>query len=262
MTDNWVGVILNNYQAVMAIPWRKKFGITYCYDVPFIQQLGVFSKDDSAKNVLHPYLFSFCRYGDYNFNYASTHQLPDQKLQTNFILNLGAEFNLVKQHYSKDLLNNLKRAEKFSLTYANATIDDAVTMFKTLYSPRFRDVSAKDYNNFRNLCNSLDAKEQVIVRQVKSASGATLSIALFLKDEHRIYNIMNATTSEGKKFEANPYLLSEVIKEFAGTNLIFDFEGSDIPGIKQFYQKFGAQQQPYHRIHFNHLHPPFKWLKR
>ena len=44
MSDDWNGIVVNNYDCVMPIPWRKKFGIRYCYDVPFVQQLGWFSQ--------------------------------------------------------------------------------------------------------------------------------------------------------------------------------------------------------------------------
>ena len=57
--ENWSGIILNDYEAVMPVPWKKKFGIIYCYEVPFIQQLGWFSNNEDDFNDVffyHPYL--------------------------------------------------------------------------------------------------------------------------------------------------------------------------------------------------------------
>src|SRR3954449_9121354 len=42
MADNWSGLIMNDYAAVMPIIWRRKWGIRYVYNAPFIQQLGLF----------------------------------------------------------------------------------------------------------------------------------------------------------------------------------------------------------------------------
>jgi hypothetical protein len=53
---------------------------------------------------------------------------------------------------------------------------------------------------------------------------------------------MNSTLPEGKKKEANYFLLSRLWMEFEGSGMIFDFEGSDIPGVKEFYKKFGGLQ--------------------
>src|SRR5215210_5206946 len=44
MTDNWQGIVVNDYDCVMPVPWRKKIRVKYCYDVPFIQQLGWFQQ--------------------------------------------------------------------------------------------------------------------------------------------------------------------------------------------------------------------------
>ena len=41
MAQNWHGIVINDFQAVMPLPWKKKFGILYAYTPPFMQQLGV-----------------------------------------------------------------------------------------------------------------------------------------------------------------------------------------------------------------------------
>ena len=71
-----------------------------------------------------------------------------------------------------------------------------------------------------------------------------------------------STTDMGRKLSAMHMLLDNVFKEFAGTPLIFDFEGSDVLGIKAFYQSFDAVNEPYYHVHYNHLPIPFRWLKR
>ena len=43
--DQWDALILDDYVAVMPIPWRKKYGITYVYPPLWLLQLGIFSKN-------------------------------------------------------------------------------------------------------------------------------------------------------------------------------------------------------------------------
>jgi len=180
MAINWSGIVLNNYDAVMPIPWRKKLGITYCYDVPFMQQLGVFTKPGFNALNLQEELFKFCKYGHYNFNYASLFKKDQCTQQTNFIINLAQGFSSIKQRYNKDLLSNLKRAENFSLSYKTANLADAITAFKSLYANRFTHMRDQDYENFSRLCKQLQSQQQAFVRQVQNAAGEMLSIALFL----------------------------------------------------------------------------------
>ena len=69
---------------------------------------------------------------------------------------------------------------------------------------------------------------------------------------------MPTTTPLGRKQYAMHFLLDNLFKEYAGTTRLFDFEGSDLAGVKKFYEQFGSINQPYLHWHFNHL--PW-WLR-
>ena len=45
----WDLLVLNDYEAVMPIPFVRKFGIKFVHNPKLCQQLGVFSKEDSAE---------------------------------------------------------------------------------------------------------------------------------------------------------------------------------------------------------------------
>src|SRR3954465_4726 len=65
LADNWSGLVINDYTAVMPIVWRKKWGIRYTYDAPFIQQLGLFGTCNSYDlKVAIDATMEYIRYGD------------------------------------------------------------------------------------------------------------------------------------------------------------------------------------------------------
>ena len=158
--------------------------------------------------------------------------------------------------------NNLKKANRENLVFAAEDYHTAIDLFNQLYHSRTPHVTAQDYENFRSLCAKLSGQGNVLARKVSAANGELLAVALLLKDEGRIYNMMNSTTEKGRKTEANHFLFDRIFEEFAGSNLLFDFEGSDIQGIKNFYEKFGSINQPYCSLHFNRLLFPLNILKR
>lgn len=43
MAVNWDGLVLGDYEAVMPLTWKKKWGIKYLYQPAFFQQGGIFS---------------------------------------------------------------------------------------------------------------------------------------------------------------------------------------------------------------------------
>ena len=53
MAKHWDALVLDDYEAVMPLPWNKKFGIGYLYTPPFIQQLGIFSKTKVSDAIQH-----------------------------------------------------------------------------------------------------------------------------------------------------------------------------------------------------------------
>ena len=264
MADNWNGIIINEYDAVMPLPWRKKLGIKYCYDVPFIQQLGWLGNNNFInKEEIIEALFSFCRYGDYSFNYTNigVKNYRGTRQCNNYILDLSVGYDAIQHHYTTDLLSNLKKSGKEIFLYQDGDMEEAISLYKSLYHKRIRHVKENEFKNFHDLCKILAGKNQVIVKKVADKNKETAAIALLLKYEKRLYNIMNSTTANGRKAAANHFLFDKIINEFAGQKLILDFEGSDIAGIKHFYENFGASNQPYYKLHFNKLPFPLKLFK-
>ena len=119
-----------------------------------------------------------------------------------------------------------------------------------------------DFNKFNSLCKKLKNNGNAFGKSVRNDKGELLAIALFLKDNKRIYNLMPTTFNDGRKQMAMHYLLDSLFKEFAGQNLIFDFEGSDLPGVKAFYLQFGSINEPYNLWHFNKLIWPLNLIKK
>ena len=99
-------------------------------------------------------------------------------------------------------------------------------------------------------------------RDAVNKKGEILSTALLLFDGKRFYNMMNTTTDKGRKMSSNHYLMNSIIQEFAGQPYIFDFEGSDLPGVKAFYENFGAANEQYFHIKYNNLPWTVKLIKR
>ena len=264
MCNRWDGFVIDNYKCVMALPWKQKAGIRYSYAVPFIQQLGLVGncEEVSYQDLLSEIKKNF-RYGDIFFNYNHLPPLTPLIENTNFVLDMNKTYDELALVFSSDLKKNLKSASKNDLSIANdVPPETAIELFQTHYQRRMSHVPATAYKNFRRLCKELQKKEMVLTRTTVNTKGEILSIALLLKDSKRIYNLMNTTTKVGRDLKANHYLFNEIIREFSGTNLLLDFEGSDLPGVKEFYQNFGPINQPYFHYHFNLLPFPLNQLKK
>lgn len=260
LADNWWGIVLNDYKMVMPVPWRSKFGVRYCYHVPFIQQLGIFcGKKIPNEKVFLERLFSICRYGDYPFNFGNS--IGKMEAFTNYILPLDRKYEDIAKGFSIDTVQNIRKSEGQAFTYEKAEIDEAFYCYRKLYG-HLSGVTNEQFERFRKLCFFIGKNDKIIIRKVSASNGKLLAIALLPADGNRMYNLMNSTLPEGKNNEANYFLLSRLWMEFETSGITFDFEGSDIPGVRDFYKKFGGINQPYSKLHFNYLPWPLRLLKK
>ncbi|HEY1870806.1 MAG TPA: hypothetical protein VGG71_07085, partial [Chitinophagaceae bacterium] len=152
MADNWDGIVGGDYEFIMPVAWRKKFKIKYCYDVPFIQQLGAFGnalRQNELNECIKLMLQSF-RYGNYSFNHFNN--IEGGKVCNNYMLSLASNYRSTSFFYSDKLKADLSKAVKNSIEYTKAGTDEVIELFRELYAERIPNVTAKDYRNFYALC--------------------------------------------------------------------------------------------------------------
>ncbi|HVZ25044.1 MAG TPA: hypothetical protein VG842_03270 [Sediminibacterium sp.] len=260
--DHWAGMVLDDYAGVMALPFRIKWGIRYVYHPAFLQQTGLIGSipAEGLSRVI-PAIYRQFSYGDIPFHFGN---LPDGhipvKERTNLILKLDAAYSDLASHYRQDLKQSLRIAAAADTTYRAIPVEDGADFYR--YCFRHRPfISEKEHIRFRQLCQFLFTQDACFARGIFKGN-TLLASALLLKDDKRIYLIANAVLPEERKTRANHGLIDALIREKAGSGLLLDFEGSDIPGVKNFYLSFAAEEQPYYYWHFNRLPWPLRLWKR
>jgi hypothetical protein len=265
MASCWAAVVVNDYEVLLPFCYKKKIGITYLYMPPFLQQLGMIGKTTPAVfEEIKQKLFSIVSYGDFMVNaYTNNFLQVPTSIKTNFELKLNKPHENLLRTFHTDFRRLLKRANNNKLQYLNSfDTNEAIELYYQNYASRFEH-QVKDYKiRFQQLAHKLQQQHQCFVRKVVNAENEILSVGLYLKDDFRIYNIANTTTSKGRKLASNFLLFNEVFKEFENSQLIFDFEGSDLSGVKEFYELFKPNTTNYFHWHINNLPWFLKMLKK
>jgi hypothetical protein len=265
MVKNWKGIVINDYETIFPLCIKQKFGIQYLYTPPFIQQLGFIGNNELVTKNIIAAIFETVKYGSVNLNFGNTNfnTIQQCKVHNNFVIDLNQKYHYIKANYKKSIDYSLSKASKQNLKYTtDISFENAVENYQKHNQQALQHVNLDDYKNLGKVLTILQKEEKVIVRKVVNSANETLSIAVLLKDNKRIYNLINYTNNEGRQAEANYFLYDKILEEFTETPMLFDFEGSDLPGIKSFYEKFGATNQPYFHWHFNQLPFFLKWIKK
>lgn len=263
MAAHWDALVLNDYEAVMPLTWRKKYGIRYLYQPPFCQQLGITGRKASYQNEIHHFLSLAQKHFRFieiflNFDNAYTGTIA----RNNFILSLAANYEELYANFKNDLKSDISKARNNNGINYTALTDYKmiIRLYKAQYGKRFAHVGNEDYRRLGNLCRHLQQNEGLVMRG-SFAGEKPLALSLLLNRNNRLYLLISVTPPEGRQLYANHLHMSETIKEFSNRHLILDLEGSDLPGVAHFYKSFGCINQPYYYLRCNNLPFAIKCLK-
>lgn len=270
MSPGWEALVWDDYRAVMPLCPKKKWGIRYLVQPAFVQQQGIFSEETITAELLQSFLRKMtehARFAEMTLNYgnAAAAGIPGLRVtqRNNFILSLETSYEKRREGFGSYLKQRFNRATKNDIEYRTSTdVRRAISLYQSLYQRRLPAFTDDVYASFTDLCLRYQEQNRVIIREVVS-TGSTdpLALTLLLSDGQRIYNMASSLLPEGKKLLANYHLFHEIIREFSGSGMILDLEGSDVPGIAFFYEKLADINQTYPFVRFNNLPWPLRWLK-
>ncbi len=262
---DWQALVLNDYQAVMPLTGRIKWGIQYLYQPFLCAQLGVFGgKTDQPvmaaflQNIPRKY-----RYIDICLNAGNDLPAgtPGLYFRDNYVLSLKPEIGELTQHYRENTLRNIRKAEKAGLTVETGFSFDVVIKLARKEKRTAGNGDTREFLQLHALLHEMKNPEQVQSWGVRNKEGEWIATALFFFHANRAYYILVGNTPEGRESGASHLLIHSFIEKQAGTCLLLDFEGSDVPGLAFFYSGFGATLEKYPCLKWNRLPWFLKWVK-
>ena len=245
VADNWDALILDDYKAVMPLPWRSKYFIKYIYPPCWTQQLGVFSIHNFDSTLVELFIKSIPK----KF-LKTTIQLNSEcnselfSLKNNFILNLDKPYENLHKNYRKDRKDRLKKFMKFEFQIKqNIPIKNIITLFEENYKEEL-NINLTDYLKLEKIAS--EKKLNPITLGIYNENQELISGSLFFRNEKRIYYVFSANNEQGNKAQGNTAILDSMIQSYSNTNYILDFEGSMHPGIASFFKSFGSELETYY----------------
>ena len=262
MADHWDAIILNDYEVVMPLPWRKKFGFHYLYQPAFTAQLGIFG-NNLTREIAESFLKAIpSRYKLWEFplNQGNLFQLENFHLQQriNYVLPLNKPYEDLYKNYRENIKRNIRKSTQYGC-YAKSEVD--VDNIIELAKQQPGSPQANELQKFKKLYEFLKAANLAKSYGVFSNTGELLASCAFVFSHNRAYYILVGNHPNGRTLGASHALIDAFIKDHANQNLLLDFEGSDIRNLAFFYSSFGAGEEKYPTIKLNELPWYIKWMK-
>jgi hypothetical protein len=231
----WELLVYNDYEAVMPVPYIKKMGLKFIINPKLCQQLGIFSKNDEVfiNDQFLDFFKSKYRIWYYAFNDANrfTQTLKRRK---NYLIN-PENYELVRQRYSP------KRKRKLRLDteiLENSEIQK-INFIKAESFITENSIGAKDENDkkkFMKIFSELEKAKLLEIVVFIYRKKIINALALYC-NENTIALLGTFNDKKSVKLSGSSVLIDHIISENIDSK-IFDFEGSEIPSIEEFFTGF------------------------
>ena len=265
--DSWDALVSVDYSWLMPLPFKKKFGIKYLPTPLFVQQLGIFGPGPFTTEISD----HFFRQIEHNVNlieFQINHSNATPTLKNfksrercNLILQLLENREQLMSGYSENRVRNIRKAEKNNLRYGTSSIRSIINLFRASKESQIENWKIEYYNVLERAYNVSAMRNHGFAIGMYNGNGVLLSGAFILEWNGRAVFLFSGNSEEGKATGAMPAMIHNYLLNAPTSIKIFDFEGSDDPGLQSFYKSFGAVEANYVHLKLNTLPFFLRWWK-
>ncbi|HCC95439.1 MAG TPA: hypothetical protein DEQ26_14170 [Flavobacteriaceae bacterium] len=243
--NNWDCYVLNDYEAIMPLPFVKKFGFKFIVQPIYCQQLGVFHQENFSKETFQLFEKKLHRnlVRAYAFNEENTEMFePKGERKVNYILDLNKDYENILKNYSSNRRKELRRTSKMGLIINDVNhLENFQSLKKQYEYINLHKLDKKYTLIFENLLH----KNHLKIFDIYTKEKVLLGSQVILFSSNRIICFSFARNKKEDKHNTSAYILDFIIKQHSNSSLIFDFEGSMVPSIAKFMQDFGSTGKKY-----------------
>ena len=238
----WELLVYTDYEAVMPVPFVRKMGLKFVINPKLCQQLGIYSEHDDVKinDAFLNFLEKKYNVWYYAFNEKNTFT-KNLKQRKNFLI-YPEDYETVRQRYSPKRKRKLRLDDE---VVANSEIKEmSFEGAEEFISENF--IGAKnenDKNSFLKIFFAFQNKKCLKIVAFLYQNKVINVLALYF-DEKTIALLGTFNTKDSIKLSGSSVLIDYVIRENI-EHKIFDFEGSEIPSVEEFFRGFRPDLKPY-----------------
>ena len=249
--------MIGDYEFIMPIPYTIKNNQSVLYQPFFSQQLNILGKKLPSVELINkfvssiPQKFKLAQFNlpNYLIQNASDYEIEEVFCQT---LDLNKEYKVIASGYSTNAKRQIKKGIKNELKVAEVgNLGFFIELFKETVGVKL---------NFTE--DNYDRLQSLMHVGLANGSGKLLSVQLgdsivamgfFFVQNNRVTYLKGASTIQGRDSGAMYYLMESMIQEYSNSKRVFDFGGSKVSSVAEFYKKLGGVNETYLSFSKNNL---------
>lgn len=239
VAKNWGAFVVGDYESIFPVPFSKNFSVKSLYQPSFTRELDIFGSTIQWEDLLlrFPKIFRSIHFrnkeaGIFSRYDERKHQFIDLTSDLKFSTNANRLIKKADERFEYKLGKNPKGLMEIFVENVFNKIDS---------------ITNEDLGRLEQLMKNAMKHEKGELWEAYR-NGSLVAGAFFLKDKSRITYLKGASTEDAKKAGVMYGLINLAIQEYHADYTMFDFGGSDVENVANFYKKFGATD----RIYFNY----------
>ena len=266
ISEQWEGLVMNDYSAVMPVIYKKKGPFHYAFSDLFTSQLGVFSTELLREEIVNAFLkklSSVYRVFSINLNKYNNvgKSVFHQKEKPTYEFDIIENYRTIQSRYTAKIVDSIEVARKNKVTVIkNIRPNDFIDLISRKDVLASNKAGRKDFDKLRKIIAFVFRHGLGEIYVAFTAENELSAACLFLKSNRKSNLIYSAITPEGQRNCAMHYLIDYYIKKHAEQTLTLNFENINIPDKEEFCRGFGASKFFYVNVFDDRLSIPEKFI--
>lgn len=253
---HWGGLIEGDYDTILPVSFTSRLGVKQFVQAPFTREYDIVGDRFNWEKALQ---FLSKKFKTIRFRNGSAELINNKNIRRHQILSLLPGIAVLKKNYSTNAKRILKKCHNFHLEESFEP-EILLELFKKFVAPKIESITAKDLRFLQKLMEAAIQNKTGELLLVKE-NNEIVAGGFFLKDKNRITYLKGAGSETAKRSGALYFLIDQAITRYQNYST-FDFGGSDIAPVAEFYHKFGSADRVYYEYEISDLPLWFKTLKK
>ena len=242
--NKWKCLVEGNYERVLPLPYKMKWGIfKVIYQPFFIQQFSIYGEPDAMVDSFIkaiPWYFIKVHLQLSECTYES------KSKRVNYLLPLKKPYEELYRQFNNDAKKNLKKLMEFQAEIQKmpCSTDQLIDSYQKMWGQKQAHIKTTHYENLKKVLELVpDHLKDIGLYQTRE--GVLLAVFAFVLSGKNWQYLLAAPTKQGLNKGIMHWVINEKIKQHAEEDAVLDFEGSEIEGVSKFYQKWNPQKTYY-----------------
>lgn len=253
VAENWCVLVNESYSSGMALPYTIRFGVKNLYTPNFSRYIEWLYLDAENKQIpkdLFKQLQFYFKVASFNSRF-----IIHEKFNAFFV----HQINDGLKEYNKLSKRMLKKFENSQYTINNSSKKEQVLAFiNHNLSRKVLHLNRLDYERLENLINALQKENLLTIKAVYDENGEIEGGCFFVEQNDSILYLKGACSLKSQNTGAMYALMNEGILYAKSKKKFFDYGGSRITGVRQFFMNIGGYDKKYYYYQWNKSPFPFK----